>query len=105
MAATTAAGQQWRRWRRRARTKRLAQGAGCRSRGAAIAGLGRNGHPGHHFFLETPRDGFSVVCKALAGVEGGESMATDTIRVLGFAAGHVDESDAPEVTIEGDRFA
>ena len=31
-------------------------------------------------------------------------MATDTIRVLGFAAGHVDESDAPEVTIEGDRF-
>ena len=59
---------------------------------------------GHHFLLETPRDGFSVVCKALAGVEGGESMATDTIRVLGFAAGHVDQSDAPEITIEGDRF-
>ena len=30
-------------------------------------------------------------------------MATDTIRVLGFAAGH-EAVDAPEVTIEGDRF-
>ena len=59
---------------------------------------------GHHFRLERPRDGFSVVCEALAGVEGGQSMATDSIQVLGFAAGHVDESDAPEVTIEGDRF-
>ena len=28
----------------------------------------------------------------------------DPIVTIGFAAGHVDESDIPEVTIEGDRF-